>query len=343
VRVRRTVIPAVGVILLAAAAGPAHAAGQHSPNAARVHTVTIQTYPPSAGARFRLGTQILAADGRGRLQIAAATWASLRSRLHYVPRWTGPTERLRFDRWSGAFYGSRLDRLNAYLATWYLVRPTFQDSDGRPIEPRMVTSATVRSSTGDSRTVAAGRPVWLKGLRVALGPAGPHTKVVTYHVDSVVAGGTQVVFHAQQKFAPARAKRLLIQLRLYWVRFVARDAIFGFPTGHTLRLTYPDGHVDALALGRGSALRIGPLPRGTYHVSVGGAVLGGSRPLALSQDQDVRLDVISRVDVATVGGALLLMATAIPLIGRPGIRRPLRRAARLASGQPRRARPGAQP
>jgi hypothetical protein len=67
------------------------------------------------------------------------------------------------------------------------------------------------------------------------------------------------------------------------------------------------------------------LPRGDYRVSVDALGISSSRPIALSGDQKVRLQVISWLDVAIVLLGLLSIALALLYVRRP------RRAAALAA------------
>ena len=68
------------------------------------------------------------------------------------------------------------------------------------------------------------------------------------------------------------------------------------------------------------------LPRGDYRVSVDALGISSSRPIALSGDQNVRLQVISWLDIAIVLLGLLSIALALLYI-----RRPSRRAAALTA------------
>ena len=322
-RGRRTLAAAAAGLAVGLPAPHAASASAGAAVAARLqtpHAVTVQTFPRVPYARFRLGARMVVADAGGRLTIPSASWSELRLRLHYVPDLSGSSQQLRFNRWSGAFQAPRLDRLNAYLATWYLVRPSFHDSRGRTLAPGVVTSATLRSSIGEQVSLHGTRPVWLKGRRVILGPDGPRSKLISYRVDSVRAAGTEVVFRARQQFVPGPGRPLAIRVRFYYLRFTASDAIFGFPKRGTLRLTYPDTHVEELTLDRDGSVQVGPLARGAYRVAVVGALLGGSQPLALSRNADVKLQVVSPLDAATTAGVLLTVAVAILLVGRPHLR-----------------------
>ena len=80
-----------------------------------------------------------------------------------------------------------------------------------------------------------------------------------------------------------------------------RDALLGFPIGSAVRLEYPERQGRAReALGPGGELTLESLPRGDYRVSVDALGISSSRPVALSRDQEVQLQVISWLDVAVV-------------------------------------------
>ena len=93
------------------------------------------------------------------------------------------------------------------------------------------------------------------------------------------------------------------------------------------------------ALGAGGELTLKSLPRGDYRVSVDALGISSSRPIALSGDQDVRLQVISWLDVAIVLLALVSIALALLFIRRPSSAG--RRPDRHAAGACRRAPPAA--
>jgi hypothetical protein len=152
----------------------------------------------------------------------------------------------------------------------------------------------------------------------------------------VRAAGAQVVFRARQTFVPAGGLHLVIKVRFYHVVFVARDALFGFPTGRSIELTHPDGRVQRLELGSDGVASLGPLVRGQYRVKVEGAAMGGPQPLALSRDQDVSLTVVTLLDLATASAALLVLAVSILLLGRPHLRRGIRTKVRRGLPGPRR-------
>ena len=109
-----------------------------------------------------------------------------------------------------------------------------------------------------------------------------------------------MVHRGQQRFFPAEARNLQLRLLLFSARFEVRDALLGFPIGSAVLLEYPNGRLLRQALGPGGELTLESLPRGDYRVSVDALGISSSRPIALSGDQDVRLQVISWLDIAIV-------------------------------------------
>ena len=117
-----------------------------------------------------------------------------------------------------------------------------------------------------------------------------------------------------------RAAGLQLRLLLFSARFEVRDALLGFPIGSAVLLEYPNGRVVRQALDADGELTLKSLPRGDYRVSVDALGISSSRPIALSGDQDVRLQVISWLDVAIVLLALGSIALALLFIRRPSAR-----------------------
>ena len=130
----------------------------------------------------------------------------------------------------------------------------------------------------------------------------------------------------QQRFFPAESRTPQLRLLLFSARFEVRDALLGFPIGSAVVLEYPNGRVVRQALDAGGELTLRSLPRGDYRVSVDALGISSSRPIALSGDQEVRLQVISWLDVAIVLLGLASIALALLFV-----RRPQRRAAALAA------------
>jgi hypothetical protein len=121
----------------------------------------------------------------------------------------------------------------------------------------------------------------------------------------------------QQSFVPARTQKMRIELLLYPAHFSARDALLDFPLGSRVRLEYPNGRVERHAFGDNAELTLRSLPRGEYVVSVEGPGITFERPVALSREQTVELEVLSYLDIGLSLGVLASIALGLVLVGRP--------------------------
>ena len=81
-------------------------------------------------------------------------------------------------------------------------------------------------------------------------------------------------------------------------------------------LTYPDGSHERIPFAVNAEVTVAALPRGNYKVSVEGAGTSFTRPLTLSKNQSVDLQMLSYLDVAVVFGALVLVAGGLLVFGR---------------------------
>jgi hypothetical protein len=96
--------------------------------------------------------------------------------------------------------------------------------------------------------------------------------------------------------------------------------------GKTIRLEYPDKHVQNVALGSNAEFTLDSLPRGAYQVSVTNVPgISPATPIALSQDQAARLLVLSYLDIGVALGLLGLIALGLLLVGRYQVVAKLRR------------------
>jgi hypothetical protein len=167
------------------------------------------------------------------------------------------------------------------------------------------------------------------------------SKDISYKINRVVVAGSNVVNSAQQRFIPSKEQLASVKLLFYSVRFVAADAMFGGGIGKGIDLQYPDGKTRSIPFAKGHAITVDDLPRGDYHVTVVGGGLRMARPVSVSRDSEADLDVISFLDVAVVGIALLVLALAIAWFGLQ-LRRRHRGYNRRLARQARRDRQAAQ-
>src|SRR6266545_4917964 len=317
---RRLVVVATAVLLVPLV-GEANAAGQGA-------DTIVETIPPTPNLPIVYGGITYSTDRHG----VALLPPQLIGRPRVPPTTFSAGRRAVFQRWYG-----RSVRLRAALDIYYRVRLRYVDLRGRLVDPDTVDSIQIRSSIGE-RSHPASRILWLRGTRVVPLNGGLESKPIYYTIERVVVGGSNVVNESQQKFFPARQHGVTVQLLFYRARFRSRDAFFGFPVGDRVRLTFPRGSTRRYRLGGDGTVVIPSLPRGSYHVEVegGGISLGG--PVALSRDQDVKVGVVSYLDLAVVAAALALFAIGLPLVRRPHRLRQLRgRIGGLDSALPGRA------
>jgi len=284
-------------------------------NAALPGTGTaVETIPPTPNLPVVYRGIIFRTNSQG----VALLPPQLVGRPRVPPTTVSAGRRAIFQRWYG-----RSVRLRAALDIYYRVRLRYVDLHGRLIDPKRVSSIQIRSSIGE-RFHPTTRILWLRGTRVVPLNGGLESKPIYYTIERVVVGGSNVVNESQQKFFPARERGVTVQLLFYRARFRSRDAFFGFVVGDKIRLTFPQGTTRRYRLGADGTVVLPSLPRGNYHVEVegGGFSLGG--PVALSRDQDVKVGVISYLDVTIAAAALALFAVGLPLIRRPHRLRELR-------------------
>jgi hypothetical protein len=128
-----------------------------------------------------------------------------------------------------------------------------------------------------------------------------------------------VVNKSEQRFRIRPDDIWPVQVLLYTARFSARDAMFRFPIGRGIELTYPDGHTEEFLFDSENAELLVPgLARGSYRARIIGA--GGSAPptpVHLSRDQNVQLRMLSYLDIGLIIGVPLLIALSLFFIGRP--------------------------
>jgi hypothetical protein len=176
--------------------------------------------------------------------------------------------------------------------------------------------------------------VSLLGTRVVPRTERYVAKSVYWSVDRVEVEGANVVIRAQQRFFPARTRRLRLQLLFYSARFSAHDALLGIPIGSAVELRYPNGKVRTFPFRDGAQILLPALPRGSYKVKVRGPGLSFDRPIALSRNQVVKLEVLSWLDIGLVLLFGLAAAIGLVLVGRPYLLSRLPRRRRDAAATP---------
>jgi hypothetical protein len=335
-------------LLLALAFG---ALGALAPAAAQAATpggdAVIQTKPIVPNARFIVHGITFTANRGGVVRIPSAV----------LGRFNGPNGgpvgvqlpdmklprggRAKFDRWYGSQGGRRLP--TAAFKTWYPFAWSFIDRDGKPVDARTVNRIVIKSSVGEVKTfngLEVRRAQMLLAQRVVSRQGGPVVTPIQYRVKSVHISGTNVVTSLQQDFFPAQSTHKALQLIFYQARFTARDALFRTPIGSGIILTFPDGKQQMRAFQDNAEIVLPALPRGKYTVRVDAPGWSFTRPVTLSRNQDVTLQVISYLDLAVVLVLLLSIAVTLMVVRRPHLIGLSRREKKPRTGTPR-ALPGA--
>jgi hypothetical protein len=286
--------------------------------------VEIQTVPPLPGMKFALGEQIFAADDKGVARLTVDRPGVYPLTVQGIDA-SDTNIQLKFARWiDDAFTSSRqitvpLSRpLVVGFNVYHRVSQTFVDLADDPINSDRITMLTLRSSQGTVLNLVDGAPRWLLASSIARRTNGLEATQIQYAVDSVMIDGSNVVNQAQQRFYTQPEDTWKIQVLLYSMRVSGRDALFGFPIGSGLRLEYPDGRVAVKPFMSQASVSVDSLVRGIYRVSVTGAPgFAPISPVALSRDQDVRLLVISYLDLAVMLGLAAILGIGLVLVGRP--------------------------
>jgi hypothetical protein len=288
-------------------------------------TLTIYVLPAVEGLRFKFQGRIYRSNALGEVYLPHAAVIARRPPRPFDGR-LGPDVRVRFARYFGDQHSGKL---TATFDVDYRVSFDFTDLVGHPIPLGQIEEITYKSSIGFRATVEPGQERWLQGARVVPESATRMAlKPILYRLERVVVHGTNVVNRAEQSFQPRYKRHVSVQLLYYTASLSARDAFFGFKAGSKVKLTYPDGTVERYDLGSDGNVTIPSLPRGEYDVTVEGGGIPISRPLSLSKNSSMQIEVLSYLDIGIVLGFLLLFIIGLPLVRRPHLlRRPLRRLA----------------
>jgi hypothetical protein len=316
---RRTATSIVSALTVLAATA---VAGALAPEPASAAT-TVKLIPAQPGIKVAYGGRVYRSDRTGRVRIPGSA-AQAEGRIRVLPTRIGPRVQVEF----GRIY-KRGESISVTLSFYYLVRLSFINLQGAPVDPSLVSSVTVKGVQGKFYTFRGNRPRWMQGSRVVTTSAGSgfHLKPIDYGILSAGIDRSNVVNSGQQRFLPSKAPTVRVRLLLYSATFDASDAFFGFPIGSAIDLSYPSGRVERHKLDGAGRVSLTSLPRGDYKVKVRGPGFSFTRPVALSRNQEVKLQVLSYLDIGLVLLVGLAFALGLPLIQRPWLLSRLRRSA----------------
>jgi hypothetical protein len=284
----------------------------------------IQTVPALAGVQFALNGNGFASgnDGIARIQI---DWVATYQLALLPDQQHQPKQRWQFQRWEAdVFVPTRtlqLPSARVFAAGFhvsYLSKPAFIDLAGHAVPPDRIRSYTLKNSLGGLDTFTGDDTTWLQSNRIIRREQGLEEVRILYSVESVIVDGSNIVNQSQQHFYAQGQAEWPIRLSLFKTRFTARDALFGFPIGSGIQLENPNETSRIVPFELPGEVTVHALVRGIYHVNVVGAFgLAPVSPVAQSRDQEVRLLVVSYLDLALLVIVLASIGFGLLFSGRP--------------------------
>lgn len=278
--------------------------------------IQIETVPPLPHVRFTLDQSVATSDSQGIARFEVETIKDLSKRLKLEPSQIADDTRAALGRW----FWDRNTRIRAALDLSHPVTFSFANLQEQPVAAETISALTLKSSTGEVHTVTTPQldePLWLHASRIVPTHNGLLQKDLYYSVESVMIRGSNVVNRAQQRFVVRTQRHWPIALMFYSARFSSHDALFGVPIGGGIEVEYPDGSTETRAFDAANTVTFDHLPRGEYRIRVQASGISPFRPLALTRNQVVDLEVFSETDIAVVGISLASLAIGLLLIGRP--------------------------
>jgi hypothetical protein len=276
---------------------------------------TVRLIPPIADVEVVFRGETFRTDDRGRVRIPAVSPEAVEGSLRVPTQEVADGVRVEQNRW--------YPDLQLALDVYRRVSFAFTDRPGLDIDTATIPTITLKSTVGGVyryRGAELDAEHWLHAERVTTVQAGALARPITYSVQRVMVDGTNVVNRSQQRFDPTQVQDVSIWLLFFPAEFQVRDAVFGFPIGSSIRLTFPDGRELVLPLEDGR-VSVRSLPRGEYEVSADGPGLTLSVPLALSRPQDAEIMFLSYYDLAAAALVLVGFIVGLPITARTVRRR----------------------
>jgi hypothetical protein len=275
--------------------------------------VEIETVPPLAGVRVRLGDQEATTGADGTASLTTSDLDDTAGRLVVIDR------RVPLPGGGGHHELSRVFGESGNLVLGFdLYREvsfTFRTRQGRLLGTEEIDSLQLKNTLGGRYDdVDRQRPVLLHANRAVASPGGPVIRDIVWSIDSVMVGTANVVNRSEYRFTPASETDIEVTTLFYDAEVVVNDLFFGFPTGRTLLVEHPDGRITEHGLRQGS-IHLEDLPRGAYRVAVDGGPFRLWRPVALSRDQVVDVALLSRLDLGVAAAALATFVVGTMWIG----------------------------
>jgi len=283
-------------------------------------TLIVRTIPVWAGIEFELDGAIFKSNSEGVVRIEVERWSpDLRRRINVHNSVRG-NSRVTFTGWRD-WLSPHSRNVYATFAQWEPVGFSFVDTNGAPVDVSSIDKVVIKNNLGEifNLTTADLTGSTLLVTNVVSGPDGIRNKAVTYYLDEVIIDGANVVNRSQQSMTFDANRQWQVSLLFYGVKFQAVDSLFGSPLGDELLIRAPDGTEKRYDLDADGSVTIPRLPRGDYEVSILGGGYSPPRPIRISRDQIVELEVISRADVTLLGGVVGVVVVGLVVAGRPFI------------------------
>lgn len=293
-------------------------------------TITIRTVPALPGIRFLFDGSPLVTGPQGTTSFTerhnfdphalqlTQTRLSLGQRQYEFARWAGQRDPNQAFRPTVTGLPMRADyTVTASFSVTCQVRPRLVQQDGAPLSPGMVSHIGLRSSLGQSATLAPSGTSWLPCARPVYRDSQLYSRDVGYSVQEMLVDGTNVVHAGVQRFSPIHTPAPTVTGYFYALTITAHDALFGDAIGSYALLTMPDQAVRKVMLGHAHTATVANLPEGNYRVQV--KANGADIPaldVHLSKDQTANLAAVSHADLALTGGVFTVAVAGIPLLSR---------------------------
>lgn len=313
----RIAVLAVTVIcaLLLAAPAVAGAARPGPPG-----KLTVVTVPPMAGARVSAEGRIAITNKHGRATLDVQNWTKINGRFHVLTTRINHDTRVEKDRVVGTPSSGRGGQpLQVGLAVKRLISIDFADRGGQGVDTGRVSQLEMRSNTGEVLRLSTEdlrHPFWVNASRNQMTPEGLVSKDIYWRITVVTVDGAQAVNSSQQVFYPNKNQSWTVSLLFYRITLGGSDLLFGTDAGGGVLLKLPDGSTQQKDFGPGGVVTFDALPRGSYYVTVYGAGMTIARPMSISKDQAVDVEVISYLDMYVVAGVMIFLMLSLVMVGR---------------------------
>jgi hypothetical protein len=278
----------------------------------------IVTVPSVAGAVFEFDQHEYTTASDGSVTIPdAGDLSDLGARLVYRRFDGDEAEAVEFHRFHGLERANGSREVTGVFTTSRAVSFQFTDLDGAAVDADTVERMTLKNAVGVVFTLGPGDfdGYMLPAVRVIQRTTGLETKEIYYSIQDVVINGTNTVNRSQQRFFASEVDRFDVETQFFHVVIEVSDVLLGFTSGTAVLVRWPNGVETRHPVIDGAA-ELPLLPRGDYEMRVDGPGMVTWRPVSVSRDQVLALELLSVIDMSAVGIAVLLIAVGLVIFGR---------------------------